>query len=133
MAESDGTGRGGAADAGAWIVCTTDGGVTWKEDHVDTNPGASIVAIAALSATEFWAVGSRFGAVGSLFVSFWHTTDTAQDWTQINDPNLQFTLQSGFDVECTPEGVYSPGNCWMLALDILTQESSVGRLYNTTR
>ncbi len=115
----------GTDGGGAYILCTNDGGVTWKEDHVNPDPMASIIGISALSATEFWAVGAKLGDVTPQYAQFYHTVDTAADWQRLDDPGLGFTFQYAIDVECTPGD-----NCWVVSLDVLDQESSVGRLYN---
>ena len=158
-----GSGTNGTDGGGAYILCTEDGGKTWKEEHVNTDPDASITGIAAISEKEFWAVGGHLGLITVQYtqasmrqgggerqrdrarkrglqgeqlasarshkrtsprpVQFYHSLDAGSSWTRLDDPNGNFTFNDAIDIDCE-----IGENCWVATLDVLTQESSIGRL-----
>ena len=118
-----GSGTNGTDGGGAYILCTEDGGTTWKEEHVNTDTDASLIGIAAISEKEFWAVGGHLGLITVQYSQFYHSEDAGSSWTRLDDPNGNFTFNYAIDLTCEIDD-----NCWVATLDILTQESSIGRL-----
>ena len=122
MAET-GDGTNGTEGGGAYILCTEDAGNTWKVEHVNTDTDASIIGIAAIGEKEFWAVGGHLGVITVQYSQFYHSLDAGSSWTRLDDPNGNFTFQYAIDLDCE-----MGENCWVATLDVLTQESSIGRL-----
>ena len=118
-----GSGTNGTDGGGAYILCTEDGGKTWKEEHVNTDTDASLIGISAIGEKEFWAVGGHLGAITIQYSQFYHSLDAGSTWTRLDDPNGNFTFNYAIDIDCEIND-----NCWVATLDILTQESSIGRL-----
>jgi hypothetical protein len=118
-----GSGTNGTDGGGAYILCTEDGGSSWKEEHVNTDTDASLIGIAAISENEFWAVGGHLGLITVQYSQFYHSLDAGSSWTRLDDPNGNFTFNYAIDLTCEIND-----NCWVATLDILTQESSIGRL-----
>jgi hypothetical protein len=77
----------GTEGGGAYVLCTTDGGAHWKEEHINTDTDASIIGIGAISENEFWAVGGHLGVVTIQYAQFYHTLDAGLTWTRQDDPN----------------------------------------------
>ena len=61
---------------------------------------------------------------GYCHVQFYHSLDAGTSWTRLDDPNGNFTFNYAIDLDCE-----IGENCWVATLDVLTQESSIGRLY----
>jgi hypothetical protein len=61
---------------------------------------------------------------GYCHVQFYHSLDAGTSWTRLDDPNGNFTFNYAIDIDCE-----IGENCWVATLDVLTQESSIGRLY----
>jgi len=118
-----GDGTNGTEGGGAYILCTEDAGATWKEEHVNTDTDASIIGIAAIGEREFWAVGGHLGVITIQYSQFYHSVDAGTSWTRLDDPNGNFTFNYAIDLDCVINE-----NCWVATLDVLTQESSIGRL-----
>ena len=112
-------GGNGTEGAGTWFHCTSDGGATWVETQANPDPDSSLIGVAALGPTEFWAVGAELGLITPLYATFWQTTDAGQHWALMNK-NL--SLQYAIDINCV-----QGANCWAPLLDVLTQETSIAR------
>jgi len=71
--------------AGSYIYCTTDG-ETWTQKKFNAGSANSLMAMDALSATEFWAGG---GEMDRNFMGvFYHTTDGGNTWTNQTIHNI---------------------------------------------
>ena len=79
MAEAD-----GPPTPGTHIFCTTNGGLDWKQTYVNADGDASLMDIASVSPTEYWAVGGEMGLFGPTGASFFQSTDAGVTWTQQN-------------------------------------------------
>jgi photosystem II stability/assembly factor-like uncharacterized protein len=98
-------------DAGAWILHTADGGLTWDEQHFED--GGSLLQIRMIDANEGWAVGAYIGV--SYKALFLHTTDGGATWTPVDTGlgkyyifNLDFADKDhGFAVALNPGGAGS--------------------------
>ena len=108
------------------MFCTQDGGATWVDTFRDTDADSSLLDIAALSPLEYWAVGAELGAVGPRNPSFFHTTDGGNTWTN-GTWTVDMLFMYAVAIDCVPAT-----NCWVNMLDILTQETSIAVLYNTS-
>lgn len=82
-----GDGTNGTEGGGAYLLCTEDGGSSWKEKHLNTDTDASIIGIGAIAENEFWAVGGHLGAITIQYSQFYHTVDAGTSWTRLDDPN----------------------------------------------
>ena len=51
-------------DLGTFVYCTSDGGATWNATYNNPDPNSSLIDIAALSPTEYWACGMEAGTFG---------------------------------------------------------------------
>eukprot|EP01106_Pelomyxa_sp_JSP_P012154 TRINITY_DN32_c0_g1_i3.p1 TRINITY_DN32_c0_g1~~TRINITY_DN32_c0_g1_i3.p1 ORF type:complete len:355 (-),score=104.65 TRINITY_DN32_c0_g1_i3:85-1116(-) len=67
----------GEGDAGAWIIKTSDGGVTWVDQYFEA--GASMLTIRMFDNMEGWVGGMAGGGVG-LDGGVWHTLDGGKTW-----------------------------------------------------
>jgi len=71
--------------AGSYIHCTSDG-KTWAQKLFIAGPANSLMAVHALSATEYWAGG---GELDAKFVGvFLHSTDGGNTWTNQTVHNI---------------------------------------------
>ncbi len=67
-------------DEGAWVLRTTDGGVTWEESHFE--PAGSLMQIRMVDDLEGWAVGAVLTTgFKSLFL---HTVDGGATWSKVD-------------------------------------------------
>jgi hypothetical protein len=71
--------------AGSYIYCTSDG-KTWTQKLFNAGPANSLMAMDAVSATEYWAGG---GEMDRNFMGvFYHTTDGGNTWTNQTIHNI---------------------------------------------
>jgi photosystem II stability/assembly factor-like uncharacterized protein len=71
--------------AGSYIYCTNDG-KTWTQKLFNAGPANSLMAMDAVSATEYWAGG---GEMDRNFIGvFYHSTDGGNTWTNQTIPNV---------------------------------------------
>lgn len=63
------------------ILVTTDGGKTWTEANVDTDPKCSLTYVAMLSETEAWVGGGHLSAL-DFEGRFWRTLDGGKSFTK---------------------------------------------------
>jgi len=71
--------------AGSYIYCTSDG-KTWTQKLFNAGPANSLLAMDAVSATEYWAGG---GEMDRNFMGvFYHTTDGGNTWTNQTIHNI---------------------------------------------
>jgi len=64
--------------AGSYIYCTSDG-KTWTQKLFNAGPAMSLMAMEAVSATEYWAGGGEMDA--KFMGVFYHSTDSGNTWT----------------------------------------------------
>jgi len=94
-----------SAAPGVRIYCTSDG-TTFKRVLFNADADFSIMAIQAISQSEWWAAG---GDMGSSFTGyFWHSTDGGDTWTtqtipgvygnSLSFPSAAAGFATGFDV-----------------------------------
>lgn len=112
-------------DAGSYIWCTSNGGQTWNITHNNTDPNSSLIDIAAVSATELWAVGGEFNSVGPAAAHFWHSLDGGQTWTLASQIPNMYALA----IDCVQQ---APA-CWAVTADLFQQASVASNVGNSTR
>lgn len=66
---------------GTRIYKTTDGGKTWTQVYFNSQNGASLMRVHALSQTDIWAIGGIVAGGLNMVATFFHTTDGGQNWT----------------------------------------------------
>ncbi len=113
------------------IYCTTDGGNTWADNYRNTNGASSLTDIAAVSPQEYWAIGGQLGEISPLYPTFFHSTDSGATWTAGTGTADMLTTY-GIAIDCVQATANSKANCWVNVLDVLTQESSLLILDNST-
>ena len=99
---------GNGAAAGGYIVCTTDGGKSWKETwHEMSTPGKQSISLMGLeysSPTEAWACGGIIKQF-SMMPLFLHSTDAGATWEQVpGHPDTKNHICLGIDMLTPTDG-----------------------------
>jgi len=84
------------SSAGVWLFTTADGGNTWKNTMYLAGNTYSVVAVEFISATEVWAGGCELGEIGPKFAYFWHSTDSGNTWTLVDNVKGVYPIALSF-------------------------------------